>query len=398
MTDLSNRKYKDVTAFSFTQTRLREAAERVKALCLDQVEFSCSTYRGMRALIYASGRIVLYCRFSYRNRPYRIRLGELGLVTLEQARVLHQRYRLQAAQGEDPRTPKRSVLFYRDLHTQHFVVQCRARLKRTVHTDQSRYANWLGPEFGDMRVAEITRTHVSHFVLRMQQAGKAPATIRSIIGQLKSTLDIAVELDIVARNVAKGVRLPQVNNRRTEFLEVKQVASFMAAAKRCDQQIVGSRMLMLMALTGARLGEVRALQWSHLDLAAGTWFLPTQKSGRSGTIYLSEPSMEVIREVLPYRRNDFVFPGERENDCLSRPIRLFKKLCKQAGIPEGYRIHDLRHAWCAAGVSAGIPLEILSLCARHSAPSVTRIYSHASTESLFAAQKMIGALFMSAGV
>jgi integrase len=150
-----------------------------------------------------------------------------------------------------------------------------------------------------------------------------------------------------------------VDNRRTEFLEVPQVAAFMAAAQ-ASTQVVGSRMLMLMALTGARLGEARALQWCHLDLEAGTWFLPTQKSGRPGVIHLSEPAKAVIRELLPYRRNDYVFPGERDNDKLARPIRLFKKLCQQAGIPEGYRIHDLRHAWCSAGVYAGIPLEVIS--------------------------------------
>jgi len=393
MPTIRKRKYPHPTSFAFTKSRLLEEAERVKALGLDQVEFFCTAHRGMRAVIYASGRIKLYTRYSYRKRPQRILLGELGLLTLEQARVLHQRYRLQASQGEDPKAPKLSTLTYRELHDAHYVVQCRARQKKTLHTDLSRHENWLGPEFNDMPVAQITKTHVSRFVLKMQEAELAPATIRTIVGQLKTTLDIGVELGAAPRNVAKGVRLPRVDNRRTVFLEVPQVAAFMAVAQ-ASEQIVGSRMLMLMALTGARLGEARALQWSHLDLDAGTWFLPTQKSGRPGVIHLSEPARAVIRELEPCRRNDFVFPGERSNDQLGRPIRLFKKLCQQAGIPEGYRIHDLRHAWCSAGVYAGIPLEVISQGARHSSPIVTRVYSHAHTESLVAAQATIGALFM----
>lgn len=395
MPTIRKRKYPHPTSFAFTKSRLLEEAERVKTLDLDQVEFSCTAHRGMRAVIYASGRIKLYTRYSYRRRPQRILLGELGLLTLEQARVLHQRYRLQAAQGEDPKAPKVSNLTYRELHDAHYVVQCRARQKKTLRTDLSRHENWLGPEFNDMPVAQITKTHVSRFVLKMQEAELAPATIRTVIGQLKTTLDIGVELGAAPRNVAKGVRLPRVDNRRTVFLEVPQVAAFMRAAQ-ASTQIVGSRMLMLMALTGARLGEARALQWSHLDLDAGTWFLPTQKSGRPGVIYLSEPARAAIRELEPCRRNDYVFPGERGNEQLGRPIRLFKKLCQQAGIPEGYRIHDLRHAWCSAGVYAGIPLEVISQGARHSSPIITRIYSHAHTESLVAAQATIGALFMPA--
>ncbi len=128
-------KYPHPTMIAFTKTRLLEEAERVKALSLHQVEFSCTTHRGMRAVIYASGRITLYTRYSCNKRPDRIRLGELGLLTLEQARVLHQRYRLQASQGENPKVPKVSTLTYRVLHEERYVVQCRARQKRSLHTD-----------------------------------------------------------------------------------------------------------------------------------------------------------------------------------------------------------------------------------------------------------------------
>lgn len=171
MPTLRKRKCPHPTSFPFTKTRLLEEAERVKALSLDQVEFSCTVHRGMRAVIYASGRIKLYTRYSYRKRPHRIPLGELGLLTLEQARILHQRYRLQPLQGEDPKAPQVSNLTYRALNEEHYVAQCRARQKETLHTDLSRHANWLGPEFDDMPVASITKTHVSRFVLKLQEAG-----------------------------------------------------------------------------------------------------------------------------------------------------------------------------------------------------------------------------------
>ena len=395
MTGIEKRKHPFATSIPFTKARLLEEAERVRSLGLDQVEYSCTTDRGLRAVIYGSGRIVLYSRYCYRNRPFRIKLGDQGLISLEQARQLHRAYRLQASQGENPRAPKRASLTFRELHEQHYLVQCRSRNKKTLHTDISRHANWIGPEFDDMLIADITKTHVSRFVLKMQDAGLAPATIRTTIGQLSTTLALAVELDFVPRNVAKGLRLPRVNNRRTDFLTVTQVAAFLAASKDCDQ-IVGSRMLMLLALTGARLGEATAAQWDHVRLDDGVWYLPSQKSGRPGVIYLSEAAKDVIRKLTPVRRNQYLFPGHRGNDQLARPIRLFRRLCLEAGIPSGYRIHDLRHAWCSAGVLAGTPLEIVSQGARHSSPTTTRIYSHAHQESLVAAQAAIAELFMPA--
>lgn len=391
------RKHPFPTHIPFTQTRLRAEAERVQELGLTQVEYSCTNDRGLRAVIYASGRIDLYSRCSYCHRPIRLKLGELGLVTLEQARQQHRAYRLQATQGEDPRAPRLAALLYRDLHEAHYIVQCRSRKKKSLHTDVSRYRNWLGPEFGAVPVSAITPTHINKFVLKMQEAGLAPATIKTTVGQLRTTLALAVELNIVPRNVASGIRLPKVNNRRTEFLTVDQIKAFLVAARACDpDQLVGSRLLMLLALTGARLGEALVAEWSHINLDAGIWHLPTQKSGRPGTIHLSEAAKTVLQEMAGVRCNDYVFPGLRGNVHLARPIRLFRRLCKVAGIPTTFRIHDIRHAWCSAGVHAGIPLEIVSQGARHSSPVVTRIYSHAHEEALRATQATIANLFMPA--
>lgn len=389
------RKHPFPTHIPFTQTRLRTEAERIQLLGLSQVEYSCTNDRGMRAVIYASGRIDLYSRCSYCKRPIRLKLGELGLISLEQARQQHRAYRLLAAQGEDPRVPRLTTLLYRDLHEQHYIVQCRSRQKKSLHTDVSRYQNWLGPEFGGMPVSAITPTHINKFVLKMQAAGLAPATIKTTVGQLRTTLALAVELNIVPRNVAAGIRLPKVNNRRTEFLTIDQVKAFFDAARDCTgEEFVGSRLLMLLGLTGGRLREGSTAQWQHIDLASGIWHLPTQKSGSPGVIYLSEAAKTIFREMASRRRNEYVFPGLRGNPHLARPIRLFRRLCRKAAIPATFRIHDLRHAWCSAGVHAGIPLEVVSQGARHSSPVITRIYSHAHEDALRATQATIADLFM----
>ena len=395
MTRNRPRKHPFPTHLPFTQARLREEAARVRALGLAQVEYACATDRGLRALIYASGRVVLYSRYPYLNRPRRLLLGELGLISLEQARQRHRAIRLQAVQGEDPRGPRRATLLYRDLHEQHYLVQCRSRGKKTLSTDVGRYSHWIGPEFASVPVAQITKTDVHRFVVRMQEAGLAPATVRSTISQLRATLEIAVDREMLARNPAKGLRLPPANNRRQELLTVPQMRAFLRVAKACEQ-VVGSRMLMLLALTGARLGEATAAQWDHFDLENGIWHLPTQKSNRPGVIHLSAAAIAVVRELEQVRRNQYVFPGERGNDRLSRPIKLFRRLCRQAGIPdEGrWRIHDMRHAYIASGLFAGIPLETLAAGARHESPLTTRIYVHTHRESLVAANEVIAALIM----
>jgi len=392
---MKHRKHSFSTRIPFTVTRLREEAARVRALGLVQVQFTCETDPGLLAMIYgASGRIVFYSRYSYFRRAYRDHLGELGLITIDQAKQQHRANRVLASQGRDPRQPKTAPLRYRELFLDHYVVQCRSRGKKTIATDISRDANWIDAALGDLEVTKINKSHIHQLVVKMIDAGLAPATIRTIVGQIRTVLELAVDLGLIDRNPTKGIRTPRVNNRRDKCLTADQVRAFFVAAQH-DSNIIGSHKLMLSALTGARQGELtHQCRWDQNDLDAGIWYLTDQKTGRPGKIYLSSPAKVVIRRMEAFRCNDFVFPGQRGNERSGRAIRVFRRLCKQAGIPDGFRPHDLRHGWISAGVNAGIPIEIMSQGARHSSVNVTRIYSHAQPENLVAANELISTLFM----
>ncbi len=65
-----------------------------------------------------------------------------------------------------------------------------------------------------------------------------------------------------------------------------------------------------MILTGARRGEVAAMRWDELNLDAGVWLLPSErtKNRQAHTIYLSNLAVEIIQSLLPISGNSqFVF-------------------------------------------------------------------------------------------
>jgi len=391
---MKHRKHSFSTQIPFTVTRLREEAARVRAFGLVQVQYNSTTEPGFQAMAYGTEKVVFYSRISLRGRSFRIKIGELGLITIDQAKQQHRANRVLAAQGRDPRQPKTAPMHYRELFWNHYIVQCRSRRKKTIKTDISRHENWIGPALDDLEVTEINKSHVHQLVVKMIDAGLAPATIRTIVGQIRTVLELAVDLGLIDRNPTKGVRTPRVNNRREKCLTADQVRAFFEAAQN-DPNVIGSHKLMLSALTGARQGELtNQCRWDQIDLDAGIWHLTDQKSNRPGRIYLSSPAKDVIRRMEAFRCNDFVFPGQRGNERSGRAIRVFRRLCKQAGIPDGFRPHDLRHAWVSAGVNAGIPIEIMSQGARHSSVNVTRIYSHAQPQNLVAANELVANLFM----
>jgi integrase len=389
MTASPPRKYPFPTLIYFTIASLHAEAARLQALGLPQVEYSSKKDPGLKADIYGySGKITLGSRYCLNRRPKKSRLGELGLISLEQARQKHRSNRQLAAQGIDPDAPAVAGMTLNMLHHDHFLVQCRARQKKSLKTDISRYEHWIGPEFGDTLLPDITTTRVNAFVLKMQNAGLAPSSVKKTISQLGSYLTLSVNLDLLTKNVVKAVRLPPVHNRRDEFLTVTQLSSLYRVAMASDN-VVGSRRIALMMLTGARCGEIRAAKWADISLSEDVWRLPTQKSGRPGEIYLSEAAKAVIRQLAAVRRNEYLCPGMKSNDQLSPPVKLYKRLCALAGIPKSFRLHDLRHGWVSTSVEAGVPMEIISQGARHSSPSVTRLYSHVHKTSLLAAQEKV---------
>lgn len=382
------------TSIQYSLPAVLEAVLLVRNSGKRQVEFGFPSEPGLKAQVYSSGRVVFYTRYYYQGQRPRKQHGELGEITLDRVRQAHILTLQQLSSGQNPQQTNQKAVArtFGELFENHYVPQCRARDKRSLKSDMSRYEHWLKPAFGNLPLADISNTAVSELVMSMREHGLAPSTINKVVSTLTACLNVAVDMDILTKSPVKFKPL-RVNNRRTEFMTVKELSAFIATAKACESdEFVGARLLMLLALTGARLGEGLAARWEDMNIETGVWRLPTQKSGKPGLIHLSTAACEVVAELASVRANEFVVPGVRGNSQLSRPIKLFKRICHRAGLGERWRIHDLRHGWISAGIFAGVPIEIVSQAARHSSPNVTRIYSHPYLESLVALNETVASL------
>jgi len=386
------RKTPFATQIRLTKTAVQDLPSKVKAHGLKEVEFCCTEHRGLHVIVSGTTEnITLYSRYSLGGKPQRKRIGRFGIISLEEARIENRATQLAVSRGLNPKAPKLITLTLSELFANHYLVRHQGR-KKSLHTDVSRFNTWVGPELGKLPLDQITPTTISRFLEKLREAGLAPATSDKYLSLLKTICQLAVELDLIAKNPARSIKLLNAPKAPAAFFTVTQLKAFVDAAMASDE-LIGSRMLALMAFTGARLGEATALRWDDLDIENGIWRLPTQKSGKPGIIVLSDAAKAVIADLVPVRQDDFVFPGARGNAQRSRPIRLFRKIFKTAKLDGlGLKIHSLRHAWVSAAIYAGIPIEVVSHAARHSSPTVTRIYSHPHQSSLIAANEAVAKL------
>src|SRR5262249_53097977 len=82
---------------------------------------------------------------------------------------------------------------------------------------------------------------------------------------------------------------------------------------------INARCLEFLILTATRSGEARGARWSEIDLAHKVWTIPAErmKAARAHRVPLSDPALTLLRAMLQFDDNGFVFPGLKPQSALS---------------------------------------------------------------------------------
>ena len=232
---------------------------------------------------------------------------------------------------------------------------------------------------------------------------------------LRRALQIAVENEVLARNVASIKSPPTVEEDEVEILTAEQMTVVI-------DKLVGHPLyeIVVIALaTGMRRGELLALRLSDLDLDAATisvdrsleetkaglrFKLPKTKRGRR-TISLPPDAVAVLREhrrkLLETRLalglgkpdSEMLIFGELDGSPTppNRVTRRWLDACVSLNFPR-IHFHALRHTHASALIAAGVDVAMVSRRLGHKNPIVTlNIYAHLFKRDDSAAADAIGA-------
>jgi len=123
---------------------------------------------------------------------------------------------------------------------------------------------------------------------------------------------------------------------------------------------------------GARVGEILSLQWNNIDLEHGLAKFPDSKTGFK-VLQLTAPSITVLKSIP--QTDKWVFPSDSKCGHMVNIKDAWGDVLKKANL-EGWRLHDLRHAFASAMVNSGASLPIVGKILSHSNTSTTQRYAH----------------------
>ena len=105
----------------------------------------------------------------------------------------------------------------------------------------------------------------------------------------------------------------------------------------------------IIAMTGARRGEIAGLRWRHVDIKGGRIVLPAsghktgRRTGKPRVIHLPAAAQQIVTCQPEGGQNDFVFsPAKGQGPVsLAKPWRAIRV---EAGLPKSIGLHGLRHS------------------------------------------------------
>ncbi|MFZ4122939.1 MAG: tyrosine-type recombinase/integrase [Caulobacterales bacterium] len=382
-----------------------------------QIELWDIDLGGLHVRVMPGGRRVY--RFKYRagGRQVIVTIGEHGTITAEQARERARALAGAVADGRDPITERKAaaeaaaearrravtVNQLIDTYLEQGPLLDPAKRARSWEHDRSCLDAHVRVTLGKLLAASVRRGDVEGMVAaivggktarvekigprakRVVRGGKAAA--RAALVALSTVYSWAEKRDLIAGNPCKGVKKPPAGKRET-FLSDEQVDRLFATISDMERDgriapTFGDT-VRLLALTGARRGEIEGLRWEEVDLQRGVAMLPAHRSktGRK-TIPLGAPALAILAQRRAVTgTSPFVFPsltgGAGPANALSKN---WLRVREAAGLP-GVRLHDLRHTLASFLVAGGASLPMIGRVLGHSSAQTTQRYAHLQADPL----------------
>lgn len=235
-------------------------------------------------------------------------------------------------------------------------------------------------KFGDRRLSSIRPSEIRSWMSELGDRFAATTTY-NVHGRMSQLFADAVHDGLIARSPVSRRTSPRKGSQRPYVATTAQVWALH------DAMPEGLRPAVLLgAFAGLRRGEIVALRVQDVDFMRGIVTPAIQNNGEPLKTEQSATAIPIPQE-LALELNKM--PAKYGSDTIvvnayGRPVSttMLNSAFRTAresieGLPDGFRLHDLRHYYASLLIASGLDVKTVSVLVRHASPSITlNVYGH----------------------
>jgi integrase len=386
-----------------------------------------------------SGKKIYVAQYRQQKRSRRLKLGEHGRLTPDEARSMAKEVLGAVEGGKDPieeRRARQKVRTFKEVAEDFMRLHVATKKKDRTHEEYGRLLKLhLYPALGSKPITAISKGDVGRLHTSL---GDRPSAANRCLALFDTVWNWAVgKGEIAGASPTKGLeRNPERSRER--FLTPDELRRLGAALRQAETtglpwvvdeagpkakhlpntkraQVIDPHAvaaIRLLMLTGARLREILEARWDYVDWDRGMMFLPDSKTGRK-TLYLSDVALNILEDIPKVAGNPHIIPGSKKGAPRADLKRPWAAIMRAAGLVKaeekadpkgkagekrkrvsearpGIRLHDLRHTFAATGAGSSLGLPVIGKLLGHSQARTTQRYAHLDADPMHKAANLIG--------
>lgn len=346
--------------------------------------------KGFGLRVTPTGKITYIVQGRVNGSSPRISIGPHGVFTVDQARDVAREHLRSMRMGIDPRAVAKKEaaqrVTLRDVadgykRDRPLKDSSKAEIERHVTTT---FEAWLKKPLKDINREAVTKRFNEIKTKGTTGNGPAPAQANQAFAVLRALFNYAIReyrepdgspvltdnpVDVLYKKWAPL----KPRTSRVPDSKVGAVWSFLTKAREQAYNrdtLASIDLVMLLMLTGLRIGECSELTWDRVNLEEGWIHIPDPKNSNPVWLPLSTQAVQLLTTRQRVKGSPFVFSSWGKCGHIRDPRDTMKKVSEVAGTK--ITPHDLRRTYTTIGVaSVGIDLHKVELLTNHVPKGVT---------------------------
>ena len=388
--------------------------------------------RGLGIRIKPSGAKTFFVQYRspVTDKKVRHTIGQYGRLTLDEARIEAAKVLGAVARDHDPAREKRlarnqarinaktmtefCALYLRDAKAGLVTYRGRPKKASTLSVDEGRIKRHIVPLLGDMLIGDVTPNDVENFMHSVRLGETAvtvktgprgiarvrggEGTARRTVGLLGSIFSYAVRKGLRPDNPCRDVeRSPDARHERhLSPGEYRSLAVAVEELRSLGVNPVPLDAIWLIALTGARKGEILSLTWPSVDFEGRALHLEDTKTGpqtrpigRAALDFLAdlkrnrttaeqaarESMDETARREFDENLSKLIFPAIRGEGGYGGLQKIFEKVRESAELTD-VTLKTFRHGFASVAGELHYSDVTIGAMLGHRSNTITGRYTH----------------------